>query len=161
MYAIIEKVEKGYIAWFDRHYNQSVEEVWAALSNNDFLPKWMPNLKVKELKQGGAITFNMFDGTSFDMVITDYKEMSVLEYEWGSGHVRFELFSEEAGCHLVLKEFIPGISDHTAKDLAGWHVCMDVFTDLLNGKEQAFPVGDWDKWYPHYAKSVEAFQSEK
>jgi uncharacterized protein YndB with AHSA1/START domain len=135
MLAVIEKVEGGNIARFDRPLNHPVEKVWAALTQNNKLEKWMPNLQVKDLRSGGIIKFNMNDGTgaSFDIKIRDYKENEVVEYEWGDGWVRFELYPKQEGCLLVVKEIIRTINDHTSKDLAGWHVCLDVLSDLLRG----------------------------
>lgn len=157
MLAVIEKVEGGNIARFDRPLHHPVEKVWAALTQNDKLEKWMHNLQVEDLRKEGTIKFNMNDGTgaSFDMKIRDYQENSVLEFEWGEGWVRFELSPKSDGCLLVLKEFIPAINDHTSKDLAGWHVCLDVFNDLLNGRYYAdFPKADWEKWYVQYVSYV-------
>lgn len=157
MLAVIEKVEGGYIARYNRPLKHSVEKVWAALTENDKLEKWMPNLEVVHLQQGGTITFNMNDGTgsSFGMNIRDFKEHAVLEYEWGDGWVRFELSSKSDGCLLVLKEFIPELTDHTSKDLAGWHVCLDVFSALLEGRFMDFPKGDWEKWHDKYVDAVD------
>ena len=156
MLAVIEKVEGGHIARYDRPLKHSVEKVWAAITQNDKLVRWMPNLHVVDLKQDGTIKFNMNDGTgnSFDIKIRDFKENEVLEYEWGDGWVRFELHPKPEGCLLVLKEFISTINDHTSKDLAGWHVCLDVLIDLLNGEYHAvFPKENWGKWHQKYVVS--------
>lgn len=162
MLAVIEKVEGGYIARYDRPLKHPVEKVWRALTQNDQLVKWMPNLQIVDLKQDGTIKFNLNDGTghSFDMKIRDYKENEVLEFEWGDGWVRFELHPKPEGCLLVLKEFISTINDHTPKDLAGWHVCLDVLIDLLNGKSHAvFPKENWEKWYQKYIVSVKTLSN--
>jgi uncharacterized protein YndB with AHSA1/START domain len=158
MLAVIEKVDGGFIARYDRPLNHSIAKVWSALTQNEKLGKWMPNLQVEDLKNGGLIKFNMNDGTgaSFDIKIRDYKENEVLEYDWGDGWVRFELYPKPEGCLLVLKEFIRTMNDHTSKDLAGWHVCLDVMTDLLEGHYNAeFPKGNWEKWHKKYVISVE------
>ena len=69
--------------------------------------------------------------------------------------MRFELFPKPEGCLLVLKEFISTINDHTSKDLAGWHVCLDVMSDLLNGHYHSeFPKENWAKWHQKYVTSV-------
>jgi uncharacterized protein YndB with AHSA1/START domain len=157
MLAVIEKVEGGYIARYDRPLKHSVEKVWAALTQNEKLGKWMPNLHVEDLRSGGTIKFNMNDGTgaSFDIKIRECKENEVLEYDWGDGWVRFEFSPKPEGCLLVLKEFIPTLNDHTSKDLAGWHVCLDVLADLLRGHDhKEFPRGNWEKWHKEYVTSV-------
>lgn len=160
MLAVIEKVEEGYLARFDRVFKHSAANVWAALTENDRLPKWMPNLRVKDLRKGGSITFDMMDGTNFDLTITDFLQHSVLEFTWGDGRVRFEVYPKPEGCLLVLKEFFPALNDHTAKDLPGWHVCLDVLNALLNGREMDFPRGDWEKWHEKYAGLVDRMKRE-
>lgn len=94
MLAVIEKNEGGYVARYDRPLKHSVEKVWSALTENDKLAKWMPNLQVEELRKGGTIKFDMKDGsgTFIDIEILDFQHYSVLEYTWGRNRVRFELY---------------------------------------------------------------------
>ncbi|PLT35953.1 SRPBCC family protein [Bacillus sp. V5-8f] len=161
MLAVIEKAEDvGYIARYDRPLKHSVEKVWAALTQNDKLAKWMSNLQVEDLQKGGTIKFDMQDGSGTFMVmeILDFKENSVLEFEWGNDRVRFELYPTPDGCLLVLKEFINTLTDHTSKDLAGWHVCLDIFSALLEGHYMEFPKEDWEKWHDQYIASVKQLQ---
>ena len=57
--------------------------------------------------------------------------------------MRFELFSTEKGSLLVLVETLQNLTEHTPKDLAGWHICLDMLKDLLNGVDhQYFPMDD-------------------
>ena len=53
MLAVIEKVEGGNIARFERLLKHSVEQVWAVLTENDKLEKWMSNLEIEELRKKG------------------------------------------------------------------------------------------------------------
>ncbi|KHD85334.1 SRPBCC family protein [Bacillus ginsengihumi] len=157
MLAVIEKLESGYIAKFNRPFKYSVSRVWAALTENDKLERWMPNLQIQDLRKGGTIKFDMKDGSGkcFDINILDVKEYSVLEYTWGEDRVRFELFPTSDGCLVILKEFISTLTDHTSIDLAGWHVCLDLLSALLDGHPRAFPKDEWEKWHAAYSKSVE------
>lgn len=41
-------------ARFERLLNHSAEKVWAAITENDKLEKWMPNLEVKELQDSAS-----------------------------------------------------------------------------------------------------------
>src|SRR4051794_36156679 len=123
MLALIEEVKNGYSARFERHLQHSIEEVWSWLTENEKLAKWFSELRVDELREGGVIKFDMQDGSFEDMEILELKMYSVLEYTWGEDIVRFELDPEPEGCQLVLKETIKRITDHTPRDLAGWHVC--------------------------------------
>jgi uncharacterized protein YndB with AHSA1/START domain len=154
--AVIETEGDGIIARFERLLNHSVETVWCALTENDKVEKWMSNLEMKDLRKGGTIQFNFNDGSgkSFDMKIRDFQESAVLDFEWGDGWVRFEVSPEKEGCSLVLKESITPVNDHTSKDLAGWHICLDMFSDLLDGHHQDFPMNEWKKWHEEYAAAV-------
>ncbi|OMP67852.1 hypothetical protein BTO28_05030 [Domibacillus epiphyticus] len=50
---------------------------------------------------------------------------------WAKDVVRFELYSEQEGCQLVFIEKIHTITNHTPKDLAGWHVCLVVIKSVI------------------------------
>ncbi|MBP1966942.1 SRPBCC family protein [Paenibacillus aceris] len=152
MIASIHKNESAYIVQYDRPLKQTVSEVWAALTENDRLEKWMTNLQIEDLRKGGNIKFDMKDGsgTFIDMEITDYEPLSVLEFTWGKDRVRFEVSAKPEGSLLVLKEFIGGLTPHTPKDLAGWHVCLDMMAALLDGHAIDFPMDEWKKWYEQY-----------
>ncbi|KWW17416.1 activator of Hsp90 ATPase 1 family protein [Peribacillus simplex] len=156
MQAVIEKEGNGIIARFDRQYNHSVEKVWDALTENDKLEKWMSNLEIKDLRKDGNIQFHFNDGSgkSFDMKIRDFRERAVLEFEWGDGWVRFESSPEKGGCALILTESISTLSNHTSKDLAGWHVCLDMLGEVLDGRAIDFPMDAWEKWHEEYIIAV-------
>lgn len=53
MSASFEKTENGYTAIFKRRYENSIEEVWSALTENNKLQQWMPNLEVVDLRTNG------------------------------------------------------------------------------------------------------------
>jgi uncharacterized protein YndB with AHSA1/START domain len=132
MLAYITKEGVGYTATFERHWNHSVDEVWSYLTNNERLPLWFPELRAGELRTGGHMMFLMPDGSSITMEISDCEPLTILQYTWGADQVRFELTAEPGGCRLLLMEQITKMTDHTPKDLAGWHVCLDVIERLLN-----------------------------
>ncbi|WP_042347700.1 SRPBCC family protein [Bacillus massiliigorillae] len=152
MLAAIEQIEDGYIAQFQRPFKHSANHVWAALTENNQLAIWMSNLQVVDLRKNGNIKFNMNDGTgkSLNMKITDFEDNSIVEFEWGNGKVRFEVVATEEGCILLMHEFLPIINDHTPKDLAGWHVCLQILSELLDGKVIDFPKDEWEFWYEKY-----------
>ncbi|MEH7255097.1 SRPBCC family protein [Neobacillus niacini] len=154
MLAHIEKVESGYRATYERHLNHPVEEVWSYLTDNEKLPKWFSELRVDELRKGGVIKFDMGDGTFDELSILDLKVNSVFEFSWWADTVRFELSQESGGSSLRLIENIHTITDHTPKDLAGWHVCLDVIEALLDGRTIE-RKDEWKIWYERYAKEIE------
>ncbi|MFF2448847.1 SRPBCC family protein [Neobacillus sp. NPDC058068] len=153
MIAKIEKKERGCIAHFERHVEHSVKEVWSWLTENEKLAQWFNELRVGELREGGFMKFNMPDGTVEELPITELKKHAVFEFSWWADSVRFELAQESNGCKLVLIERIEKITDHTPKDLAGWHVCLDVIAALMDGKTIA-RMEEWKKWYEEYIQVI-------
>ena len=160
MLAVIEKQENGYIAKFERHMLHSVEAIWSYLTNNDKLPLWFPELIVDDLRKGGIIKFAMQDGSFEELTIIELKMHSVLEYTWGEDIVRFELTEDSEGCKLVLNEKLKEITPHTPKDLAGWHVCLDVINTLLDGRKIANREDDWKKWYDRYVEEIKKISQD-
>jgi uncharacterized protein YndB with AHSA1/START domain len=153
MIAHIEKVENYFTATYERQLNHSVEEVWSYLTDNEKLPKWFSELHVDELRKGGVIKFDMGDGTFDELPILELKEYSVLEFSWWKDTVRFELSEESNGCLLRLIEKIHTLTDHTPRDLAGWHVCLDVIQALLDGRAIERKE-EWKTWYEKYVKEI-------
>ncbi|MCG7406837.1 SRPBCC family protein [Paenibacillus sp. ACRRX] len=158
MLANVQKVEQGYIARFERHFPYTVEQVWAWLTDNEKLKRWFAELRVVELRKGGIITFDMGDGTFEELEITAYMEQAILEYTWGKDKVRFELSPLSEGCQLNLIEQITIMTDHTAKDLAGWHVCLDVIKLLLDGSTTLSREEEWKHWYAEYKMLIALYQ---
>lgn len=155
MLANIEKNENGYVAVYERHYNHPSSEVWAWLTEDEKLKQWFPELSVDGLKLGGVYKFDMQDGTFENLEIVDFEEGSVLEFMWfGKDTVRFELAPEADGYKLILKKKLEQIIEHTPKDLAGWHVCLDVIGTLMDGKAVEGRMEQWKVWYEKYIEAV-------
>lgn len=140
----------GYTARFERHLKHPVEKVWASLTENDKLKKWFPELRIDDLREGGVVKFDMQNGSFEEMRILELKPYSVLEYTWGEDQVRFELYPESDGCRLILLERIYHLTDHTPKDLSGWHVCLEVIRALLEDCTLDSRHAEWEKWYEEY-----------
>lgn len=160
MIAHIQRNESGYIAEFKREFNHPAYKVWAMLIDNKRLKEWFPELEVKELGTGGMILFDMQDGTYEEMPILDYVEGKVLEFVWGEDKVRFEIHADDSDetSTLLLSEKITFLTDHTPKDLAGWHVCLDAIETLLNGRALTESKEEWDHWYPQYVEALKPFR---
>lgn len=155
MRAEIIQVEFGYTATYERRFAQSPKQVWAMLTDNEKLQLWFPELKVEKLQKGGVLSFRRGDGTFDNMAITDFEEGKVLAFEWAEDEVRFELEEVESGTKLWLIEFISRLTPHTARDLAGWHVCLDVIEALLENKEIE-REREWEREFPEYARLIDS-----
>lgn len=151
MLADLRPAEGGYVARFERHWSHTVEDVWSWLTENEKLKQWFPELEVDELREGGVINFHMPDGTRLTMDILALTTEAVLAFTWDKDSVRFELHEQpDGGCQLIFSEQIHQITAHTPRDLAGWHVCLDVIEALMNGKTIPSRKDLWNSWYTEY-----------
>lgn len=153
MIAKITQTEKGYLAHMERHMNHNCENIWAMLTDNTQLAKWFDELRAGELYDGGYMKFYVKDVMDEKLVITEFKTLSVLAFDWFGDEVRFELQPELGGCVLVFSEKINKLTKQTKKDIAGWHVCLDVIQALLDG-ETIQREEEWKKWYEEYAQVI-------
>jgi len=71
------------------------------------------------------------------------------------------LYPDSEGCRLVLIETIGKLTGHTLKDMAGWHVCLDVVETLLDGgtvEEDRKRL--WEPLYEQYKRLIDGLQAE-
>ncbi len=154
MIADIRQVEKGYIARYERHMEYPIENVWAMLTDNGELEKWFQELRVGEPRKGGFMKFDMQGGEFEQLEIFEYSLLSVLEFDWFGDVVRFELHPEQDGCLMVFTEKFTTVTEQSIKDLAGWHVCLDVIKSLLDGKPIDSREAEWENWHSKYEQAI-------
>lgn len=66
----------------------------------------------------------------------------------GPSTLRFELEPDRDGCRLVFTDTLP--REETAKNAAGWEVCLANLEACLAGEE--LPQTDWSELHEHYAE---------
>ena len=154
MIADIKQVENGYIARYERQIEHPIENVWAMLTDNEELEKWFQELRIGDPRKGGFMKFDMQDGKFEELEIFEYSLLSVLEFDWFGDVVRFELHPEQDGCLMIFTEKFTTITEQRIKDLAGWHVCLDVIKSLLDGKPIDSREAEWKKWYSKYEQAI-------
>ena len=154
MIADIKRYENGYLAHYERPLKHSVEAVWAMLTENAQLARWFDELQVGDLRQGGFMKFNMPGVIVQNLEIRELVPFSLLEFDWFGDVIRFELHPDGDKCVLILKEKLNSITEQTKKDLAGWHVCLDVIQALLDG-EIIQRDEEWKVWYAQYTQVID------
>lgn len=157
MTAEVTRTQQGYKAKFDRKLAHEPEQVWQMLTDNQKIHRWFAGLQMEKPGKDGYMTFDMGHGNFEKMAITDYEEKKRLGFEWGEDHVLFELTPEEGGTRLQLVEKIQTLTDHTPKDVAGWHVCLDVLEALIDKKGIERTL-EWEHWYPEYKRLFESMR---
>lgn len=159
MKAEIIQTEQGYTAEFIRHLAHPIQQVWAMLTENDKLQQWFDELTIEDLRKGGSISFNMGDGNFERMEILEYEEGKLLAFEWAEDQVAFQLQGKNDSTMLTMVEKINRMTPQTAKDLAGWHVCLDVIESLLDGKAISRTT-EWKREYPEYKRLLSSMTVE-
>lgn len=160
MRAEITQQAKGYKAVYERELAHGSDKVWGMLADNSRLKLWFDELRIAVPGEGGKLVFDMGDGNNEDLAITDYEEGRVLAFEWWDDSVRFEV-EKGNGATSVLRliETIERITDQTAKDLAGWHVCLDVIEAILND-EKIDRDSEWQHWHEEYKRLLDSMTVE-
>lgn len=155
MRAEIIRDDEGYTATFARTLSHPPGKVWEMLTANEKLKQWFPELSMEELESGGNIQFDKGNGTFENGAILEFEEGKVLGFEWGEEEVRFEIQPDNGNTRLFLIETISRIMPQTAKDLAGWHVCLDVIQAHLDGTE-IMREEVWEKELPEYQRLLDS-----
>lgn len=150
MLAEIQRSNEETVVEFHRDFPYPITKVWEMLTDNDQLVKWFSELKIQELTEGGKLLFDTGNGSYEEMTIIEVKAPDAWEFTWDKNLVRFNLSENPSGTHLVLKEYIKEVTDHTARDIAGWHVCLDVIGQLLADESIKNRQAEWDKVFPEY-----------
>lgn len=147
---------------FHRNFRQSPEKVWEALTDPKQLAEWAPYISDRNLATEGSATLIMTDGMleeTFPATVTRAIPPSLLEYDWSSGLLVWELTPQGEGTHLTLRHTVK-TPDWLPKVAAGWHMCLDVMEKLLGGHPIGRIVGKesmdygWGSLHEAYAKAL-------
>jgi len=122
-----------------RELRHPPEKVWTALTAPASLREWAPfdadaNLgttgSTVKLTAIGAPTLQVSETR-----VTRADAPKVLEYNWGSQNLRWELEPSGGGTRLTLWHNID--RRFISMGAAGWHICLDVLDHLIDGS----PIG--------------------
>jgi uncharacterized protein YndB with AHSA1/START domain len=135
--AYAESNAEGWVLVVVRDLRHPPAAVWAALTEPDQLEAWAPFTAGRDLGATGAATLSMIDGVDGERVdlpvtVLRAEAPTLLEYTWGSDHLRWELAPTDAGTRLTLRHRV-GSRDDLSRAAAGWHLCFDVLERLLAG----------------------------
>jgi uncharacterized protein YndB with AHSA1/START domain len=149
-----------------RELRHSPEKVWQALTDPVHLREWAPydadgslgtvGTTVK-LTTVGAPTPHVTETT-----VTRADAPKLLEYNWGSQDIRWQLEAFAGGTRLTLWHNIDG--HFISMGAAGWHICLDVLYHLLSGTPIGRIVGGeamkFDGWHRLNSEYAQQFGIE-
>lgn len=141
---VLEDQEGRIVLRFERVLAHPPERVWRALTEESELRRWHPSPFTFEARSGGTVRYLPPNGAAFgDGEVTVFEPPRVLAYTWGDDLLRWELrpHDGEVGTLLVLTHIFDDRLK-SARDAAGWHLCLDALAWSLDGVEKPAPVGE-------------------
>ncbi len=147
---------------FTRRLPQPPEKVWRAITEPEHLAAWFPTTIEGDRAAGAKLHFVFPDdaATAVDGEMLAYDPPRVLEFSWGGEPqggpevLRFELLPDGPGTLLMFTDTFDELGK-AARDGAGWHVCLDVLAEHLDGKEERPSTSE--RWKKVHASYVERF----
>lgn len=161
---VLEEADGRWRLRFVRRLPHPPGKVWKALTREEHLSAWFPTTIEGELRPGAALTFR-FRGEEAPPVQGEMiacEPPRVLEFTWDdeSGDAersRFELAPDGDGCVLTFVTTYDQVGK-SARDAAGWHVCLDLLARHLAGREP--PESPHERWAPLNRRYTERFGPE-
>jgi uncharacterized protein YndB with AHSA1/START domain len=156
-WATLDTIGGKAVLRFERRLAHAPEKVFRAISDPAELRHWFPATMETELRAGAPIRF-MFEEQEIDAPGGEVLELDppkLLVYTWGDDVLRWEIVPEGDGCRLFFSQTIAGggISGGrpgTARNAAGWDVCLGALAARLDG--EAPPETAWFPLFEAYAE---------
>jgi uncharacterized protein YndB with AHSA1/START domain len=136
---------------FERRLGHRPERVWRALTESDQLQHWLPTDIVGERAAGATLELPFWpavaekydiDEPTMSGSILTWDPPRTFSWMWDTDELTFRLDPIEGGTLLTFTTWVdkgPGL----ASTAAGYHVCFDQLTDLLD-TDQPAPFIDQD-----------------
>jgi uncharacterized protein YndB with AHSA1/START domain len=122
-----------------RELRQPPEKVWKALTDPASLHEWAPFDADRSLAAAGStVNLTAIGAPTLQVsetTVTRAEAPKLLEYNWGSQDLRWELEASGGGTRLTLWHNID--RRFISMGAAGWHICLDVLDRLVGGS----PIG--------------------
>lgn len=150
-----------------RELRHPPEKVWTALTDPSHLSQWAPFDADGELgAAGNQVTLTTVGAPTpmvSDTTIKTARAPRLLEYNWGDRDIRWELEPFGGGTRLTLWHNID--RRFIAMGAAGWHVCLDVLTHLLQNQPlgrivagDALKLRGWQQLHAEYAQEFSHYK---
>lgn len=144
---------------FERLYDATAEELWAALTDPEQLPGWLAHASRFELEPGGAVELRFEDTDVARGTVQELEPGRVLAFTWRSSEdpaeslVRVEVVPREHGVLLVL-EHVRLAPEQRPGYAAGWHAHLDALGGRLErGREGV--LERYRELLPEYREAAE------
>ncbi|EAF5658927.1 SRPBCC family protein [Listeria innocua] len=132
-------------------------DVFALLTTNEGLAKWFNELEIGELGASGHLLFIMTPEEKITMPIRAFEPNQKIAFQWDQDEVAFEL-NEIAGnkTKLVFTEQLTTITEHSPRDISGWHICLKKLQASAEKKTYDFNKATFETLFAKYQKALNA-----
>jgi uncharacterized protein YndB with AHSA1/START domain len=134
-----------YTLYFERKLRFTPSVVFDALVDPNIFAQWYPFATgVMDVKVGGHIKFDDGEGAKYHGMITKLdapREFEFIEDATDVIHIRLEATETGTGTLLKFSHTFDS-PDWIVPTATGWHNCLNVFRDIMNGYEANWPMPD-------------------
>ncbi|MBC1548089.1 SRPBCC family protein [Listeria sp. FSL L7-1435] len=145
----------GAVVEFELEINASAAAVFELLTTNEGLAKWFDELEMGELGADGHLLFVMTPEEKIKMPIRALEANQKLAFEWDQDEVAFELNAISANkTKLTFTEQLTAITEHSPRDISGWHICLKKLQASAEGKTYDFNKAEFESLFAKYQKEL-------
>ncbi|WP_010275448.1 SRPBCC family protein [Paenibacillus senegalensis] len=122
-----------YALRFERFFSYKPEDVFRVITNPGCFSQWYPFATGEmDLKTGGKIAFDDGEGSTYEGIITALIAPHTFEFREIDDWIQISLQEKDEGCQMAFTHIFDDkeMAMYTA---AGWHRCLDVLQQLVNG----------------------------
>ncbi|EMO8754847.1 SRPBCC family protein [Listeria monocytogenes] len=153
--SICKRDNGGAVVNFELEINATKAEVFALLTTNAGLAKWFNELEVGELGADGYLLSVMTPEEKITMPIRAFETNQKLAFEWDQDEVDFELNEITANkTRLTFREQLTTITEHSPRDISGWHICLKKLQASAEGKIYDFNKTEFETLFAKYQKEL-------
>jgi uncharacterized protein YndB with AHSA1/START domain len=147
---------------FQRRLNHPIDRVWAAITEPDEIEAWLARAEI-EPREGGAVSLEWLNTGDEEVVargtVTVFDAPRRLELDTDmQGVLSFELREDGSHTELTFTATLGMPDEHATKNLAGWHLHLDLLADCLDGSGPVdwphWPRERWDEIHERYEASM-------
>jgi len=164
-----EPVGQRWTLVFSRPMRHPAQQVWPVLTDPDRLARWAPYTTDRPLESIGPI--QVLDNQDPDAAaipgqVTRCDPPTLLEHSWRVDVLRWQLAPDDGRTRLTLRHTLD--ERHAVPDVAaGWHLCLDVAAELLDGRPTGPILGEaatahgWQALADGYATLLGIYQNPR
>ncbi|MBC2328588.1 SRPBCC family protein [Listeria swaminathanii] len=153
--SITKRDAGGAVVTFELVINAANTEVFELLTTNAGLAKWFNELEIGELGADGYLLFVMTPEEKITMPIRGFEPNRKLAFAWDQDEVAFELNATAANrTKLTFTEQLTAITEHSPRDISGWHICLKKLQASAEGKTYDFNKAEFESLFARYQKEL-------